>query len=76
MINKLRNQPYAPKWEQEGWKKKLYLSGTYTACMTLLYVAVGHITESNIKTITKCTYFPAGANTFLHVGLRSAYSES
>jgi hypothetical protein len=29
MIKKLKNQPYAPKWEQRGRKKILALIGNY-----------------------------------------------
>jgi hypothetical protein len=43
---------------------------------SLFALNVGYIIESKTRTIKKYTYFPVGANTFLHVGLRSAYSES
>jgi hypothetical protein len=46
------------------------------AVRSLFVLNVGQIIETNTKTITKYTYFLTGANTFLQVGLRSAYSES
>jgi hypothetical protein len=56
----------------------LHDAATYrtAAVRSRLVLNVRQIIESNTKTITKYTYVLVGANTFLHVGLRSAYSES